>query len=63
MNIITILWMIHPNPFVPLPLLSLDVLISVSPAKKIKIKIGLLIYDVFSFLEDYCGALTERWQE
>lgn len=33
MNIITILRVIHPNPFVPLPLLSLDVLISVSPAK------------------------------
>lgn len=34
MNIITILRLIHPNPFVPLPLLSLDVLISVSSAKK-----------------------------
>lgn len=61
MNIISILWMIHPNPFVPLPLLSLDVLILVSRAKKKK-KCP-LIHDVFSFLEDYCGALTERWQE
>lgn len=34
MNIITILRLIHQNPFVPLPLLSLDVLISVSPSKK-----------------------------
>lgn len=62
MNIITILWMIHPNPFVPLPLLSLDVLISVFSPKKKKNNPS-LIHDVFSFLENYCGALTERWQQ
>lgn len=58
MNIITILRVIHPNPFVPLPLLSLDALISVSPAKKDPLK-----DDVYSFLEDYSRTLTERRHE
>lgn len=51
--------MIHQNLFVSL--LSLDVLISISPPPRQK-KASLL-HDVFSFLENYCGALIVWWQE